>query len=234
MKVRSKLLILSFLLFLGIESRAQEVQAKNPVEEKTNAVATRLKLDENKKKSVYNIFSQTEKRISDLALGTPDYTKLINYINQERTDMLKTALSPDEFTAYKKIYATSDNNEITGYIKKNNAYLTKQAAEEAKAKKANEKIMQADKAKLKKEEEKQKLANKKAADKQKADEKKAAAKQKLADKKAADKEKAAAKKEKNKLKKAEAKQKADEKKAADKQKALEKRQKELDKKLNKK
>jgi hypothetical protein len=225
MKLRNKLLIVSFLLFLGIESRAQEVQAtvKDPVEEKTNAVATRLNLDESKKKAVYNIFSQTEKRITDLALGTPDYTKLINYINQERSDMLKVALSPDEFTAYKKFYGTSDNNEITGYIKKNNAFLTKQAAEEAKAKKANEKIMQADKNKLKKEEAKEKLAAKKAADKQKADEKKAAAKQKQADKK-----------EKEKQKKAAAKQKADEKKAAAKQKALEKKQKELDKKLNKK
>jgi hypothetical protein len=236
MKVRKNLLVLSFLLFLGTGSQAQGVQAtvKDPVEEKTNAVVTRLKLDENKKKAVYNIFSQTEKRITDLALGTPDYTKLINYINQERSDMLKTALSQDEYTSYQKFYATSDSNEITGYIKKNNAYMTKQAAEEAKAKKASEKIMQSDKEKIKKEEAKQKLANKKAADKQKADEKKAATKQKLDDKKAADKAKIAAKKEKEKQKKADAKLKADEKKAAAKQKALEKKQKELDKKLNKK
>ena len=223
--MKKKILFLSFLMFLGIRPYAQTGQTavKDPVEEKTNAVATRLKLDDDKKKSVYNIFSQTEKRITDLALGTPDYTKLINYINQERLDMLKTSLSPDEYASYQKAYATSDNNEINSYIKKNNTFLTKKAAEEAKAKRDNEKIMQADKQKLKKEEEKQKLADKKAADKQKLADKKAAQKEKDAAKKAAQKEKAAAKKEKEQQKRAEAKQKA-----------LEKKQKELDKKLNKK
>jgi hypothetical protein len=222
MKMRNIVLILSFLLFLGIKSQAQ-TPGKDPVEEKTNAVATRLNLDDEKKRTVYNIFSQTEKRIADLALGTPDYVKLINYINQERSDMLKVALSPEEFALYQKSFATKDSNEINTYIKSNNTYLTKQAAEEEKARKTNEKIMQADKVKLKKEEVKQKTAEKKAAEKQK-----------LADKKAATKEKAAAKKEKEKLKKEEAKQKNEEKKNAAKQKALEKKQKELDKKLNKK
>ncbi|MDR1170212.1 MAG: hypothetical protein LBK97_05185 [Prevotellaceae bacterium] len=225
MKVKDKLLILSFFMFLGIESQAQAVQtaAKDPVGEKTNAVATRLKLDDSKKKSVYNVFSQTDKRIADLAIGTPDYAKLINYINQERSDMLKTILSPDEFASYQKFYTASNNNEINAYIKKNNAFLTKQAAEEAKAKKDNEKTMRTDKEKIKKEELKQKMADKKAADKQKATDKKAADKQKLADKK-----------EKEQQKKALAKQKADEKKNIQKQKALEKKQKELDKKLSKK
>ncbi|MDR0725957.1 MAG: hypothetical protein LBF59_08135 [Prevotellaceae bacterium] len=223
--MKKKILFLSFLMFLGIQSYAQTGQTtvKDPVEEKTSAVVARLKLDENKKKSVYNIFSQTEKRIADLALGTPDYTKLINYINQERMDMLKTTLSSEEYISYQKFYTTNDNNEINSYIKKNNAFLTKKAAEEAKAKRENEKLMQADKQKLKKEEERQKLADKKAADKQKLADKKAADKQKAADKKAAQKEKAAAKKEKEQ-----------QKKAAAKQKALEKKQKELDKKLNKK
>jgi hypothetical protein len=223
MKMNKKLFLLSFLLFLGIQSQAQAPAGKDPVEEKTNTVATRLNLDEDKKKSVYNIFSQTDKRITDLALGTSDYTKLINYINQERQDMLKAALSPEEFASYQKFYGTSDNNEINSYIKKNNAYLTKQATEEAKAKKSNEKIMQADKQKIKKEEVKQKAAEKKAADKQK-----------FADKKAAEKEKNAAKKEKERIKREEAKQKVADKRAAAKQKALEKKQKELDKKLNKK
>jgi hypothetical protein len=223
--MKNILLALSFLMFLGVQSHAQTGQTavKDPVEEKTNAVITRLKLDESKRKSVYNIFSQTAKRIADLELGTPDYAKLINYINQERSDMLKTALTPDEYDSYQKFYATSDNNEITAYIKKNNAFLTKKAAEEAKAKKDNERLMQADKLKIKKEEEKQKIAEKKALEKQKAADKKAAAKQKAADKKAAEKQKATAKKEKEKQKRAEAKQKA-----------LEKKQKELDKKLNKK
>jgi hypothetical protein len=169
MKMKNILLSLSFLMFLGIQSHAQTGQTvvKDPVAEKTNTVATRLKLDENKKKSLYNIFSQTEKRIADLAFGTPDYAKLIGYINQERSDMLKTALSPDEYDSYQRFYATSDSNEITSYIKKNNAFLTKKAAADLKAERENEKLMQADKQKIKKEEEKQKLAAKKAAEKEK-------------------------------------------------------------------
>jgi hypothetical protein len=236
MEIKKNLLFLSFLLFLGIQSHAQTGQntIKDPVEEKTNAVATRLNLDENKKKAVYNAFMQTEKRIADLALGTPDYTKLINYINQERSDMLKTALSPEEYAAYQKSYAISDNNEINSYIKKNNAFLTKKAAEEAKAKKDNDKLMKADKQKIEKEETKQKIAAKKAAEKQKMDEKKAAVKEKAAAKKAADKEKAAAKKAATKEKAEAKKEKERQKKAAAQQKALEKKQKELDKKLNKK
>ncbi|MDR1340492.1 MAG: hypothetical protein LBK58_10635 [Prevotellaceae bacterium] len=223
--MKNSLLILSFLLFLGIKSQAQAVptEAKDPIQEKTNAVASRLNLDDDKKKSVYNIFSQTEKRITDLALGTPDYMKLIKYIDQERLDMLKSALSSDEFTSYQKFFTPKDNNEIIAYIKKNNTYLTKKSAEEAKAKKSSDKIMQTDKLKLKKEAEKEKQTAKKAADKQK-----------LADKRAADKEKANARKEKEKLKREENKQKAIEKKNAAKQKAMEKKQKELDKKLNKK
>ncbi|MDR1886400.1 MAG: hypothetical protein LBQ70_00655 [Prevotellaceae bacterium] len=219
------ILLIAGLLMFGITSKAQDAQTAgtDPVETQTNAVAARLNLNEEKKKAVYNIFSQTEKRITDLAQGTPDYTKLINYINQERSDMLKAALSPDEFALYQKVYMTKDNNEINAYIKKNNAYLMKKASEEAKAKKENDRIMQADKLKIKKEEDKQKLAAKKEADKKK-----------LADKKEAAKQKADAKKEKEKLKKEEAKRKALEKKNADKQKALEKKQKELDKKLNKK
>jgi hypothetical protein len=222
--MKNKLLILSFLLFLGIESQSQTVQTgKDPVQEKTNAVATRLNLDEGKKKSVNNIFLQTEKRIVDLALGTPDYAKLIKYIDQERLDMLKSALSPEEFASYQKFFATKDNNEITSYIKKNNTYLMKQAAEEDKAKKTNDKIMQADKQKIKKEEDKQKIADKKVADKQKLD-----------DKKAATKQKADTKKQKEKQKREDQKQKDLEKRNIEKQKTLEKKQKELDKKLNKK
>jgi hypothetical protein len=234
--MKKNLLFLSFLLFLGIQSHAQTGQntVKDPVEEKTNTVATRLNLDEDKKKAVYNAFLQTEKRITDLALGTADYTKLINYINQERLDMLKTALSPEEFASYQKFYAVSDDNEINSYIKKNNAFLTKKAAEETKAKKENEKLMQADKLKIKKEEEKQKIADKKAAEKQKIADKKAEAKEKATTKKVADKEKAAAKKAEAKEKAEAKKEKERQKKAAAKQKALEKKQKELDKKLNKK
>jgi hypothetical protein len=263
--MKEKILFLSFLMFLGMQSHAQAGQStvKDPVEEKTNVVVTRLKLDEDKKKSVYNIFSQTEKRIEDLALGTPDYTKLINYINQERSDMLKTILTSEEYASYHRFYGINDNNEINSHIKKNNDFLTKKAAEEAKTKKENERIMQTDK----KEEEQQKIADKKAADKQKlADEKaaqkekeaakkaadkqkladkKAADKQKLADKKAADKQKLAAKKaaqkEKEAAKKAAQKEKAaakkekeQQKRAEAKQKVLEKKQKELDKKLNNK
>jgi hypothetical protein len=222
--MKNMLLILSFLLFLGVNSQSQTpTTGKDPVEEKTNTVATLLKLDGEKRKAVYNIFSQTDKRIVDLAQGTPDYTKLINYINQERSDMLKSALSADEFAVYQKSFAVKDNNEINSYIKANNTYLTKKAAEEEKAKKASEKLMLADKEKIKKEEAKQKIAEKKAAEKQK-----------IADKKAAAKEKAAAKKEKERQKKEEAKLKNEEKKNLAKQKALEKKQKELDKKLNKK
>jgi hypothetical protein len=222
--MKNKLLILSFLLFLGIESQAQTpTTVKDPIQEKTNAVATRLNLDEGKTKSVYNVFLQTDKRIDDLALGTPDYAKLIKYIDQERLDMLKSALSPEEFTSYQKFFVPKDNSEITSYIKKNNTYLTKQAAEEAKAKKSNDKIMQSDKQKIKKDEDKQKLADKKAADKQK-----------LADKKAVTKQKADEKKQKEKLKREEKKQKDLDKRNAAKQKALEKKQKDLDKKLNKK
>jgi hypothetical protein len=226
---------MSFLLFFGINSQAQtQTAGKNPVEEKTNAVATRLNLDGEKKTAIHNIFTQTEKRIADLAQGTPDYTKLINYINQERADMLKVALSPEEYSNYQKFFALKDNAEINTYIKNNNTYLTKKAAEELKAKRETDKIMQTDKIKLAKEEEKAKIAAKKAADKQKIDDKKAADKQKADDKKQKAKQKAADKKEKERLKKEEAKQKALDKKNADVQKALEKKQKELDKKLNKK
>ncbi|MDR1582447.1 MAG: hypothetical protein LBS55_04175 [Prevotellaceae bacterium] len=230
-------LILSFLLFSGIRSQSQTVPTtgKDPVEEKTNVIATRLNLDEEKKKAVYNILSQTEKRIEDLALGTPDYTKLINYINQERLDMLKSTLSGDEFVSYQKNFTTKDNSEINAYIKTNNTYLIKKAAEEDKAQKANEKIMQIDKQKIKKEEEKEKIAakkqkeaEKKAEDKQKAVEKKEADKLKAAEKKEADKLKAAEKKEADKLKATEkkeaAKQKAAEKKEVDKLKAAEKKE----------
>jgi hypothetical protein len=235
--MRRKIFMLGFLLFLGISSHAQTVPAttKNPVEEKTNAVVTRLNIDnEEKKRTVSNIFTQTDKRITDLELGTPDYTKLINYINQERKDMLKVALSADEFTAYQKYFSAKDDNEITDYIKQNNTFLTKKAAADLKEKKDNDKIMLADKTKLAKEEAKEKVAAKKAAEKQKVADKKAAEKQKAADKKEKEKQKAADKKEKERAKKEADKLKEAEKKNAAKQKALEKKQKELDKKLNKK
>jgi len=233
--MKCKLLLMSFLLFFGINSQAQtQTAGKNPVEEKTNAVAIRLNLDGEKKTAINNIFTQTEKRITDLAQGTPDYTKLINYINTERSEMLKVALSPEEFSNYQKFFTARDNAEINTYIKNNNVYLTKKTTAELKEKKETDKIMQADKVKLAKEEEKAKIAAKKAADKQKIADKKAADKLKADAKKEKIKQKAADKKEAERLKKENAKQKAIDKKNADTQKALEKKQKELDKKLNKK
>ncbi|MDR1895976.1 MAG: hypothetical protein LBR10_04210 [Prevotellaceae bacterium] len=222
--MRFNVIVISFLLFLSVQIQAQNATTeKDLIAEKTELVATRLKLDETKKQSVYNVLSQTDKRIKDLAQGTADYAKLINYIDQERNDMLKVALSQEEFSLYQKNFMSKDKAEITAYISKNNAFIAKKANAELKAKQESEKLMKADKAKMEKEEAKAKIAAKKAAEKSKNDEKKAAAKQKLADKK-----------EKDKLKKEADKQKAADKKAADKQKALEKKQKELEKKLNKK
>jgi hypothetical protein len=225
--MKNRLLILSLLLFTaGITSTAQTASTtteKDPVQEKTNTVANRLKLNEETKRSVFNIFSQTKNRIEDLDLGTPNYAKLIKYIDEERSGMLKAALSPEEFSEYKKIFVEKDNKEINAYIKINNKYVDKKNAEELKAKKTNEKIMQADKLKIKKEEEKEKLA-----------EKKEDAKLKATEKRAAEKQKAEAKKEKSKLKQEEKKRKEKEKKEAAKQKAMEKKQKQLEKKQNKK
>ncbi|MDR0560374.1 MAG: hypothetical protein LBG92_09385 [Prevotellaceae bacterium] len=221
--MRVKLLIFSFLGFALLSNAQTPKTEKDLAAEKAATVATRLKLGDDKKKSVYNVFSQTDKRIADLELGTPDYAKLITYINQERNDMLKVALSPEEYSEYQKLYASKDMSEISRYISQNNTFMTKKAADELKAKKEAERIMNADKAKIEKEELKAKIAAKKAEEKAKQNAKKEAEKQKAADKKEKEKQKAAAKKLKEQ-----------EKKELAKQKALEKKQKELEKKLKKK
>ena len=224
--MKNRLLITCFMMLISasyLSAQTQQAAQQDPATVKTDLVATRLKLDAGKKETVHKIFVQTDKRIADLEFGTPDYVKLINYINQERSDMLKAALTTEEFAEYQKNFASKDMSEVNKYVSQNNAFMTKKANAELKEKKETERIMAKDKDKVKKDEAKAKAAAKKAADKEKADSKKADAKQKAADKKAKDKQKVEAKKQKEK-----------EKKEAAKQKALEKKQKELEKKLNKK
>ena len=235
--MKNRLLITCFLMLISVSylsAQAQQEAQTDPTTVKTDLVATRLKLDAGKKETVYKIFTQTDKRIADLEYGTPDYVKLINYINQERSDMLKAALTTEEFAEYQKNFASKDLSEVNKYVSQNNAFMTKKASAELKEKKETERIMAKDKDKVKKDEAKAKLAAKKAADKEKADAKKAADKEKADAKKEAAKQKAADKKAKDKQKVEAKKQKEKEKKEADKQKALEKKQKELEKKLNKK
>jgi hypothetical protein len=217
-----------------LSGQTAQTAQKDLVAEKTDLVATRLKLDGTKKETVHKIFVQTDKRITDLAYGTPDYVKLINYINQERSDMLKAALTTEEFSEYQKNFSSKDLAEVNKYIAQNNAFMTKKANDELKEQKETERIMSKDKEKVKKDEEKAKLTAKKEADKQKIADKKAQEKQKAADKKEKEKQKAADKKAKEKQKAEEKKQKEKDKKELARQKALEKKQKELEKKLNKK
>ena len=198
-------------------------QADDPVQTKTDQIVKKLSLDEQKAKAVYNVMAQIDKRMNDLALGTDNYAKLLGYIHEERGEMLKAALTPEQYLNYQKNFGNKDRSEVNKMMSKNEAFVRKRDAAALKEKRESETIMARDKSKQAAAEKKAKEQAKKEADKQAAADKKAADKQKQLDKKLKDKQKAAEKKEKDRQAAADKKAKEQAKRDAARQKALEKK-----------
>ncbi|MDR2564312.1 MAG: hypothetical protein LBC98_10300 [Prevotellaceae bacterium] len=209
----------------GQKTEPNPKPVENPVQEKTDQIAKKLDLDDEKKKAIYNVVSQADKRINDLAIGTDNYAKLIGYIHGERSDMLKAALTKEQYFEYQKSFGSKDVSEINKLISKNEAFVKKRDAAAAKEKREAETLMAKEKAKQAAAEKKAKEQEKKAAAKKAAAEKKAADKLKQQEKQLKDKQKAAEKKEADRQKAAEKKAKEQEKKAAARLKELEKKSK---------
>ena len=200
-------------------------QTGDAIQSKTDQIAKKLNLNEEKKKAVYNVVSQAEKRTNDLALGTDNYAKLIGYVHEERNEMMKAALTQEQYLDYQKNFGNKDRSEINKLISKNEAFVRKRDAAAAKEKREAETLMARDKAKQAAAEKKAKEQAKKEAEKKTATEKKAAAKQKQQEKQLKDKQKAAEKKEADRQKAAEKKAKEQAKKDAARLKQLEKKSK---------
>ena len=203
-----KSVLLSVLmLFASYAVNAQATSTKSDeaiarkAQAKADQITKKLKLDKSKNTALYNVFKQAEERTADLTVGSSDYERLLGYIDGEKKEMLKAALSAEEYKEYEKNYSSKDKDDSKRLVEKSNTTAQKQKDQQKRDKDRSEQVMNRDKAKeeaaIKKEQDKQKKEEQKKADA----EKKAAKKAKEQAKKEEEKAKQAAKKEKEQAKK---------------------------------
>lgn len=118
-------IILTLLFTFTTVINAQQ-PSDNKIQAKSSQISKKLKLDDDTSILVYNVVKHISNRIEDLEIGTANYAKLINYIAEEREQMMKSALSKEKYKEYQKLYADKDNNEITRLINKNESFLKKE------------------------------------------------------------------------------------------------------------
>ncbi|MDR1054289.1 MAG: hypothetical protein LBL90_00285 [Prevotellaceae bacterium] len=141
MKKISFIICLMLVFTLGLSA---QTSVKTKVETRAAQIAKRLKLDEAAATSVYNVVKHIDSRIQDLALGTPDYEKLINYIAEEREQMMKAALPKDKFKEYKKLYSEREKNEIKSLITKNESFVKREKSKNDREERISKSIMERD------------------------------------------------------------------------------------------
>lgn len=114
------------------------VVAAKPRDEKldaqANEIVKELKLNSNMQNDIYNILLHVKKRTEDIPLGSPKYKQLIEYVNQERLDMMNVLLqSPKKFKEYRTKYDPIADQEMKKMIEKSQNYIRNNGEEKEDA-----------------------------------------------------------------------------------------------------
>ena len=133
---------------------AQQKTTEDKVKTRAIQISKKLKLNEQTSTSVYNVVKHIDTRIKDLSFGTDNYEKLISYIDEEREQMMKAALTKDKFKEYKKYYSDRDKNEIKSLITKNESFVKREKLKTEKEERFSKSVMERDMRKVLSEEKK--------------------------------------------------------------------------------
>ena len=153
-----KMIVAMLLLLVCATTVMAQQQPVDKVKQKASQISKRLKLDTNASTSIYNAIKHIDTRIKDLAFGTPDYAKLLNYIDEERHQMMKAALPTDKYKEYKKLYAEREKNELKSLVTKNESFVKREQSKAERDERLEHSIMQRDMKKAEAEERKAALA----------------------------------------------------------------------------
>ena len=119
--------IFFLIVSLGFAAVSLTAQGSNNVDQnlqtEANQIVNQLSLDKSKEKLVYNVLYHVKTRLEDLALGTPNYDKLLSYIDEERSEMMKVIMPTTTYSTYKKMYDSPENEKLEKLKKLNTEYV---------------------------------------------------------------------------------------------------------------
>ncbi|MDR1055404.1 MAG: hypothetical protein LBL90_06190 [Prevotellaceae bacterium] len=108
-----KILVVIATICLTTALTAQDSDRSNQqLQTEANKIVETLQLEKAKGKLVYNVLYHFKTRLEDLSLGTPNYEKLLGYINEERTEMMKVIMPTNKYNEYDKLYSPVENARI--------------------------------------------------------------------------------------------------------------------------
>ena len=105
---------------------SQTVEKDKELEDQAAGIVKGLKLENKDNKSVnliYNALYHFKKRAGDIPLGHAKYEKLLSYVDQERTEMMKAILTPSKYRDYEKLYKQADKERLQEYMAMNSDYV---------------------------------------------------------------------------------------------------------------
>ena len=114
-------------------------EVRQLLQSEASQIVQTLNLEASKEKLVFNVLYHVQTRIEDLAFGTPNYDRLLGYINEERTEMMKVIMPSDKYKEYNKLYSPVENGKIQKLKDINNEFISSGSEENAILKK--EKIL---------------------------------------------------------------------------------------------
>ena len=119
-------IIIAFLGFVNIATAAGQSSdaEKQQLQVTAKQIVDNLKLNSSNEKLVYNALYHVKTRIEDLALGTPNYDKLLGYIDEERTEMMKVIMPTGIYKEYIRIYNPIEETKIQKLKEINNEYVS--------------------------------------------------------------------------------------------------------------
>lgn len=118
----SKIISILVLALMVSTTYAQSIAKDKELEDEATKVAKELKLDKKTEHLVYNVLNHVKTRASDIPFGHAKYEKLISYIEQEQSEMMKVILSPSKYKEYEKLYKQKNKDRLQEYIVQNSDY----------------------------------------------------------------------------------------------------------------
>lgn len=117
-------IILTFLLSTTyLVAQDNNVSSQIQLKNEASQIAQKLNLDKSTEKLIYNVLRHIKNRLEDLPFGTSNYDKLADYINEERTEMMKVIMPTKKYDEYEKIYDAGEKAKIEKLKAINNQYI---------------------------------------------------------------------------------------------------------------
>lgn len=117
--------VITFFCLLGVNAIAAQGkgEVKTHLHDEAKQIVEQLNLEDTKVQLVYNVLHHVNTRMEDLALGTPNYDRLLGYIDEERSEMMKVILPVKKYEEYNKLYSSVEADKIKKLKSINDDYV---------------------------------------------------------------------------------------------------------------